>query len=128
MSKKTNPLDLEEFFTDGENDSFSKLGFEGSQSKESQLEINKKIAEQNYQHNEQNQELRQEYLPKLFWLIKYWLGFIAFFLVLEQGILLLPWDLQILDKTVLIALITSTTASIIGIFYIVAKWLFPKNE
>ena len=67
-------------------------------------------------------------IPKLFWLIKFWLGFIAFFLFLEQAILLLPLDLQILDKTVLIALITSTTASIIGIFYIVAKWLFPKYE
>jgi len=36
------------------------------------------------------------------------------------------WRFQFaLSDKVLIAFITSTTASVIGIFYVVAKWLFP---
>ena len=33
-----------------------------------------------------------------------------------------------LSDNVLIAFITSTTATVIGIFYIVAKWLFPSPQ
>ena len=64
-------------------------------------------------------KLRDEYIPKLYWLMIYWLGFVAL-CVVAVG---MKW--LFLSDPVLIALITTTTATVLGIFIIVAKWLFP---
>ena len=68
-------------------------------------------------------ELRKEYIPKLFILTVVWLGFVVFLLLMvAQGA-----RTFYLSDSVLIALITSTTVNVIGIFLIAARWLFPKK-
>jgi hypothetical protein len=64
-------------------------------------------------------ELRDEYIPKLFWMMVGWLIFVAFCVVCVG----LQW--LTLTDAVVVALITTTTATVLGIFIIVAKWLFP---
>ncbi|ABQ13594.1 hypothetical protein [Dichelobacter nodosus] len=53
-----------------------------------------------------------------------WLGFVAA-VVLSAGFGW--WQFQ-LSNPVLIALLTTSTAIVLGIFAIAAKWLFPKND
>ncbi|MEK6324322.1 MAG: hypothetical protein AABN33_22005 [Acidobacteriota bacterium] len=75
-----------------------------------------KLSEQHEVH-----ETRLGYVPKLFWLIVGWLVVTTAFLTLTG----FNWhDFKLSDK-VLIALITSTTANVLGLFYVVAKWLYP---
>lgn len=65
---------------------------------------------------------RKNYASRLFNLSVYWLLFIAGFLLLA-GL----EKLKVADS-VLIALITTTTANVLGLFYIVARWLFPHKN
>ena len=65
-------------------------------------------------------EERRIYAEKLFMLSVVWTIFIGAFLV-AAGL----GNLRVSDS-VLIALITTTTANVLGLFYIVAKWLFPQ--
>lgn len=62
--------------------------------------------------------LRCSYLPKLFYLVLGWLGFVVIVVLFNR-----KWFF--LSDAVLIALITTTTATVLGLFVIVAKWLFP---
>lgn len=92
--------------------------------------------------------LRQRYTTHLFTLTCIWLSFVLLFVGLTgtKGALPIPfhrlasaislnldncldcWKFYFsLSDKVLIAFITSTTASVIGIFLIVAKWLFPSE-
>lgn len=66
---------------------------------------------------------RKIYANKIFCLVVYWLVGIAFFLVL-QGFHVMGFNLA--DKTML-ALIGGTTLNVVGIFAVVANFLFPKN-
>jgi len=68
-------------------------------------------------------ELRKQYIPNLFILIVAWL----------VTILVIVWRAAegshfYLSDNVLIALITSTTVNVIGIFVIAARWLFPHKR
>lgn len=64
---------------------------------------------------------RLGYVPKLFWLIVGWLVVASAFLAFA-GFGFYGFTLS---EKVLIALITSTTANVLGLFYVVAKWLYP---
>ncbi len=69
---------------------------------------------------------RTEYAEKVFLLVKRWL--IAVFLILAiQGMFHAFWEKSPLSDQVLMALIGGTTLNVIGIFTIVANFLFPKN-
>ena len=68
-------------------------------------------------------ELRKEYIPRLFVLTCVWLIVVTVFLWRVAG----GRDFYLYDK-VLIALITSTTINVIGIFLIAARWLFPTQK
>ncbi|MDA8443912.1 hypothetical protein [Paracidovorax valerianellae] len=74
--------------------------------------------------------LRKRYSLALFWLVVVWVVTVWVFLIL-QGIgktARYPnWAFKLSD-TVLIAYITSTTASILGLFGIAAYWLFGKPK
>lgn len=74
--------------------------------------------------------LRKRYSMALFGLVVVWVVTVWVFLLL-QGIGKTPWypnwAFKISD-TVLIAYITSTTASILGLFGIAAYWLFGKPK
>ena len=65
--------------------------------------------------------IRKEYVEKLFMLISVWLGFVV---VLVFLVGYHCFDFNLSDR-VLIALITSTTATVLGLFAVVAKWLYP---
>ncbi len=66
--------------------------------------------------------LRKEYLPKLFRLIVWWLVIVVLF-VLASSLRLIS-----LSDSVLIAFITSTTVSVLGLFMLAGRWLFPINQ
>jgi hypothetical protein len=65
---------------------------------------------------------RKVYAVALFGLSLAWLIFIAVFLWWAGK----KW-LEVADA-VLIALITTTTLNVLGLFYIVARWLFPQTH
>jgi hypothetical protein len=65
---------------------------------------------------------RKRYAILLFGLSAVWLIFIGAFLVFA-GI----EKLKVADS-VLIALVSTTTANVLGLFYIVARWLFPNKN
>lgn len=66
-------------------------------------------------------EERKKYASRLFWLSVVWLIFIGVYLALAGFGVLKTAD------SVLIALISTTTANVLGLFYIVARWLFPNK-
>jgi hypothetical protein len=65
--------------------------------------------------------IRKAYVLKLFILICCWLGVTAMLLILAG---LGAWGFNLSEK-VLIALVTSTVPNVLGLFYVVAKWLYP---
>jgi hypothetical protein len=65
---------------------------------------------------------RKQYVGRLFWLITVWLLIVIALVILTATLK----DVFSLDTSVLIAFITSTTVSVIALFVIVAKWLFPS--
>ena len=67
-------------------------------------------------------EQRKIYASRLFDLSGYWLLFIGAFLLMAG------WGALKVADSVLIALITTTTANVLGLFYIVARWLFPNKN
>ena len=69
-------------------------------------------------------QLRKEYIPKLFIFTCLWLGAVVLvvFMVAQAS------KTFYLSDNVLIALITSTTVNVIGIFLIAARWLFPAKN
>lgn len=71
----------------------------------------------------QDREQRKEYSDLLFALISIWLASIGSVVVMN-GFEHIPFNLT---DTVLVTLIGSTTASVLGLFAIVANYLFPKR-
>ena len=66
---------------------------------------------------------RKEYTSKLFRLIVVWLSVVVLFVFLSATLK----PRFSLSDGVLIAFITSTTVSVLGLFVLVAKWLFPQG-
>lgn len=80
---------------------------------------NDRFSDEN-EHWKKIYELRAQYIPYLFFMVVGWLIFAAATVILT-GVGLLT-----ISDAVLIALVTTTTATVLGIFIIVAKWLFPS--
>lgn len=81
-------------------------------------------------------EMRKEHASRLFFLIVAWLVFMAV-VVFAQGMYVYKiiqgdetvWKLSFsLSDAVLIALITSTTATVLGVYGVAAYWLFGKKD
>jgi hypothetical protein len=77
----------------------------------------------------------RRYADKLFWLISVWLGTVMLALFtngceMKRSFLgnTFEFSLKRLDSEVLIALIGGTTATVLGLFVIVANYLFPKRD
>lgn len=69
-------------------------------------------------------DLRKRYTGRLFWLIVLWLVAVITFVTLTGA-----WKAGFsLSDSVLIAFITSTTVSVLGLFVLVAKWLYPSQH
>jgi hypothetical protein len=69
---------------------------------------------------------RRRYADSLWYLVVSWLGGIAIFLAADG--ILTAVGIKFLDNSVMLALIGGTTASVLALFTIVAKFLFPSNE
>ena len=67
-------------------------------------------------------DTRKQYIGRLFWLITAWLAVVVALVALTATLK----NIFTLADSVLIAFITSTTVSVIALFVIVAKWLFPS--
>lgn len=78
---------------------------------------------------QQNINLRRQYSDKIYTLNRYWLVFVAV-MVLLSIIDLSAYKIKItsLSDAVLITLLTTTTANIIGTLIIVLKYLFPNKK
>jgi len=68
-------------------------------------------------------QLRIAYANKIFWLVCIWLACVI------GSILLAGFQTSgfVLTEKVLITFIASTTLNVLGLFAIVAKWMFPQN-
>lgn len=76
---------------------------------------------------------RQVYAALLLALSVIWLGFIGKFMWHFGEVTVPPQRLDIpqvrpVSDSVLIALITTTTINVLGLFYVVARWLFPDKS
>jgi len=76
----------------------------------------------------QDVHARGEFAPRLFVLACLWIGFVGA-IVLAQGFSEgTGHHFFRLNDNVLIALLGSTTLNVIGLFYAVAKYLFPERK
>ncbi|MDQ6786116.1 MAG: DUF3112 domain-containing protein [Acidobacteriota bacterium] len=82
---------------------------------------NQRLKDENLRLTELH-DTRKQYVGRLFWLITAWLAIVIALVILTATLK----DVFSLDTSVLIAFITSTTVSVIALFVIVAKWLFPS--
>ena len=73
---------------------------------------------------EQKRDLRQKSASRVFYLVCSWLAYVVA-AVFCQGFDFIPFKIS--DK-ILVIFITTTTVSILGLYIIVAKWLFPNND
>ena len=69
-------------------------------------------------------KLRLVYAGRIFWLVCAWLVLVAI-AVFMSGFDL--WGFKLSDK-VLIAFIITTTINVVGLFIVVAKWMFPGDD
>jgi hypothetical protein len=88
-------------------------------------EIWKDFARTRIRSLSQDIDERKKYAHRIFCLICCWLG-ICFSLLGLEGFA--HWTQFSLPEGVLMAVIGSTTVDVLGIFYIVTHYLFPKNE
>ncbi len=82
---------------------------------------NQRLKDQNLRLTELH-DTRKQYVGRLFWLITAWLAGVIALVTLTATLK----NIFTLADSVLIAFITSTTVSVIALFVIVAKWLFPS--
>lgn len=94
-----------------------KLELENDRLKIANERLNNELLESQELHS-----IRKTYTGRLFGLIVGWLIFVLVYVALTAT--LRPYFN--LSDGVLIAFITSTTVSVLGLFVLVAKWLFPN--
>lgn len=82
------------------------------------------ILKQKLTEDKDNHDLRTSYTNKIFWLVCTWLGCVI------VAVLLVGFELcgfKLSDK-VLMTFIATTTLNVLGLFAIVAKWMFQQNN
>lgn len=75
----------------------------------------------------QDIQQRRTFAPKLYLLTCWWLGSVTLILLL-QGLSEGRLHFFRLSDSVLIALLGTTTVNVVGLFYVVAKYLFPEKS
>lgn len=76
-----------------------------------------------HQQNENYRKDREQTAKQVKWGTCIWLVFVIITLIIHY----LRFDKLGLDNSVLIALVSSTTASVIGMFVIILRWLYPHK-
>ena len=69
---------------------------------------------------------RKRYAKRIFYLVSLWLA--GVFILLIFQCFLSPWHVFALSDNVLMAAIGGTTINVIGIFVVVARYLFPRRD
>jgi len=79
---------------------------------------------QSSRHAEDVHEMRKKFAPWLFGLVCVWL------IVVSVAIFFSGFEFYCfnLSDKVLIAFIATTTVNVLGLFYVVAKWLYPNGD
>lgn len=76
-----------------------------------------------HQQNENYRKDREQTAKQVKWGTCIWLVFVIITLILHY----FRFEKLGLDNSVLIALVSSTTASVIGMFVIILRWLYPHQ-
>jgi CHASE2 domain-containing sensor protein len=79
----------------------------------------------------QNIALRKIFAWCLFAVLIFWLSVVIYIVIASGSSCLIIFSSAIafhLSDSVIIALLTTTTANVIGFFYVVTNYLFPKTE
>ena len=132
--------DLEEQFFSSETKQRVDEDVEEEEKKRAKLHT-ERLRQENKERDDLH-SLRTENLPKLRKLVSWWLSVVVIFTFLVGLKISLPTYFSFnsescetcfkigfnLSDGVLIAFITSTTASVIGLFLIAAKWLYPSSK
>lgn len=80
--------------------------------------------EQNLEHNQDEHTQRIEFAKKIYLLSCIWLVLVIG-VVIASGVTCLPFKL---DNSVLITLLTTTTATVLGLFISVLNYLFSRRK
>lgn len=105
-------------------DTASKL--ERTNISDAQKQLDLKIKEQQLDQEKDNHNLRKSYANKIFWLISVWLSCVILILTASGFKVYTQFGLP---NYVLIAFVITTTINVVGLFAIVAKWMFqPSNN
>ncbi len=75
---------------------------------------------------DQDRKERKKYAERSFWLVLVWLVAIGAFVFLQGVGKVGSWGFN-LSNSVMLMLIGTTTVSVIGVFIIVANYLFPRR-
>ncbi|WP_350656677.1 hypothetical protein [Psychrobacter sp. S1-30-MNA-CIBAN-0213] len=100
-----------------------------------QDELAHRRSEETLKDYKETNTLRQKYAKNIYRLTYIWLIFIGSVVLLtgigDLNIVIGKFNIELIDfrlsDNVLIAFITTTTINVIGIIYIVARWLFPNG-
>lgn len=82
----------------------------------------KRLADEHLRSATQDRRERKTYAKRIFWLVGIWLAMIILLLILQGS--LGPWKLFGLSDAVVIAVATTTTASVTALLVLVARYLF----
>jgi magnesium-transporting ATPase (P-type) len=91
-----------------------------SQNVHSEDSLTAKRLEQDIKDREQDRDQRKEFSIKIFWFL------VVYIVVVFAYMFFSGFGLMDNDTSVLITLLTTTTANVIGIFILVVKYLFSK--
>lgn len=91
---------------------------------EHQLFYQVETLKQQLKEAQDTHKLRLGYADKIFWLVCAWLIGVVIG-VFMSGLRAFGFSLS---DNVLITFITSTTVNVVGLFVVVAKWMFPNNK
>ena len=83
----------------------------------------KKKGQQDLDERDSILEQRKKYAPALFWVLVTWLAIVIAILASQAWKACGFW----LSDPVLIALLGTSTVNVVGLFYVVAKFLFPSK-
>ena len=91
-------------------------------------DLEQQAQKENIEDQKLRRKLREKYSPRLFWLLIGWLVVVTTVIFFDAFSIAINCHIFEMSDAVLITLITTTTANIVALFYIVAKHLFPKLE
>lgn len=89
-----------------------------------QAKLDIKVRQQELDQENDNHDLRKNYANKIFWLISTWL-FCVISVLIASGLEI--YTQFHLPNYVLIAFVITTTINVLGLFAIVAKWMFQPQ-